>query len=207
MDSFSDCVFAFAITLLVFDVTVPRWSQDLLAAILQQWPIYLAYIVTFSTIGAIWLAHTAITDHLAATDSVEMRINILLLLVVSFLPFPTRLLAAYIGETGQERVAVTIYGVSLLLASLLLSALWRYSVRAGLVDPHAGDDDIELITKRLTPGLAGYAVLIALGLFLPTTAIVGYLVIAAYLMFPVGLLMGRRGSRAMDGEPDAPAST
>ena len=117
---------------------------------------------------------------------------------MSFLPFPTRLLAEYIGQNRQERVAATVYGVNLLLASLLVSGLWRYSVHEGLVRPDAGDEEVEMVTKRLTPGLAGYVVLIVLGIFFPIVAIVGYLVIAIYLIFPFGLIT-RRGSQTPQG--------
>ncbi len=76
---------------------------------------YLAYIVSFATIGAVWFAHTVITEYLHHTTSVFARMNLLLLLVVSFLPFPTRLLAEYIGDFEPARVAATVYGINLLL--------------------------------------------------------------------------------------------
>jgi hypothetical protein len=68
---------------------------------------------------------------------------------------------------------------------VLVSVLWRYSVHEGLVRPDAGDEEGEMVTKRLTPGLAGYIVLIALGIFVPIVAIVVNLVIAVYLIVPV----------------------
>jgi TMEM175 potassium channel family protein len=63
MEAFSDGVFAIAITLLVLEIAVSAGSEaDLLGAVLDQWPSYLAYLVSFSTIGAIWLEHTVITE-------------------------------------------------------------------------------------------------------------------------------------------------
>ena len=136
LEAFSDGVFAIAITLLVLDIGVPHGSgDDLLGALAEQWPGYLAYLVSFATIGAIWFKHTVITDYLERATSVLGRLNLLLLLVVSFLPFPTRVLGEYAGETSPARVAVTVYGINLLLASALVSLLWRYAVRAGLVRP------------------------------------------------------------------------
>jgi len=120
MEAFSDGVFAIAITLLVLEIAVPSGSEaHLLGAVLGQWPSYLAYLVSFSTIGAVWLEHTVITEFLESATSTLIRLNLLLLLVVSFLPFPTKLLGEYIGEDAPERVAVTIYGLNLLLASVL----------------------------------------------------------------------------------------
>jgi len=63
----------------------------------DEWPAYLAYLVSFSTIGAVWFAHTVITEYLGRANSTLIRLNLLLLMVVSFLPFPTRLLGDYIG--------------------------------------------------------------------------------------------------------------
>jgi hypothetical protein len=119
----------------------------------------------------------------------------------------TRLFADYIGHDSAERVAVTFYGVSLLLASTLLMVLWRYAVRAHLVRPDAADEEIQLLTQRLNPGLAGYLVLIAAGLFFPIIAVVGYLTIALYYILPFRSLSAgffpkrRRLSRDGHGPP------
>ena len=185
LEAFSDGVFAIAITLLVLELAVPAGSEkDLLAAVIAEWPAYLAYVVSFSTIGALWLAHNAITEYLDRVDAIFVRLNLLLLLVVAFLPFPTRLLAEYSSHESAERVAVTIYGVTLLLASTLASVLWRFSVRRGLIRTDAPDDDLLLLTRRLTPGLAAYAVLIVVGLIAPTLTVIGYLVIAIFFIIP-----------------------
>lgn len=186
LEAFSDGVFAIAVTLLVLELSVPIGSgSHLLQSIVDQWPAYLAYVVSFSTIGAGWLAHSAITEYLIRADAVLIRLNLLLLMVISFIPFPTRLLAQYIHEREAERIAVTVYGLNLLIASLLVSVLWRYSVRANLVRPDAVDSDIRMITRRLTPSLAGYVVLIGVGLFLPLVAVLGYLVIAVFFIIPL----------------------
>jgi uncharacterized membrane protein len=113
LEAFSDGVFVIAVTLLVLEIAVPVGSQrDLLGAFLNQWPSYLAYVVSFSTIGALWLEHSLITEYLEQADAILVRLNLLLLLIVSFLPFPTRLLAAYLSSEDAEKVAVTIYGLT-----------------------------------------------------------------------------------------------
>ena len=185
LEELSDGVFAFGITLLVLDIAVPAHaSGDLLAALSRQWPSYLAYAVSFSTIGALWLGHNAITEYLDRVNAAFIRLNLLLLLLVAFLPFPTRLFADYLGEDRPERVAATIYGVCLLVASTLLWVLWRYAVHAHLVRPDMADEEVELLTQRLTPGLGGYVLLIVLGLFVPVIAVAGYLAIALYYIIP-----------------------
>ena len=108
LEAFSDGVFAIAITLLVLDIAdSAQAGQHLLHAITALWPSYLAYAASFSTIGAAWLGHNAVTEYLDRADAAFVRLNLLLLLMVSFLPFPTRLVADYIGEDSPERVAVT----------------------------------------------------------------------------------------------------
>ena len=185
MEGFSDGVFSIAITLLVLEIGVPSGSgHDLLRALADQWPSYLAYLVSFATIGAVWFAHTVITGYLDHATSVFMRLNLLLLLVVSFLPFPTRLVAEYVHESGAQRIATTVLGIDLLLAAVLVLVLWRYAVREQLVRPDLADEDIKTITKRLTPALVAYVVIIVLGLFLPVLAVLGYLAIAIYILVP-----------------------
>jgi len=200
MEAFSDGVFAIAITLLVLDIMVPHDAGAHLArSVAGLWPSYLGYVVSFSTIGAIWLGHNAITDYLERADAVFMRLNLLLLLVVAFLPFPTRLFADFLGEDKPERVATNIYGISLLVASTLLLVLWRYAVRERLVRPDAADEEIQLLTQRLTPSLVGYLVLIVVGLFAPIVAAVGYLVVALFLILPIrvrDIIRFRRRRRA-----------
>ena len=195
MEAFSDGVFAIAITLLVLEISVPAGSEsDLLGAVVDQWPSYLAYLVSFSTIGAVWVGHTVITEFLERATPVLTRLNLLLLMVVSFLPFPTKLLAEYAGEDRPERVAATIYGLNLLLTAVLVSLLWRYAVREHLIRSDISDRTVKLITRRLTPGLLGYLVMILLGLFLPVLAVLGYLIIALYNLIPIRDLRRRKAA-------------
>src|SRR5262245_52282205 len=204
LEAFSDGVFAIAITLLVLEISVPVGSEeDLLRAVLDQWPSYLAYFVSFASVGAIWLAHTAVTEYLDHADRWLMRLNLLLLLFVSFLPFPTKLLAQSVNEEDAGRVATTIYGLTLLITAVVLSALWRYAVSERLVRPDTTDADVQLLTKKLTPGLGGYAAMIVLGIFQPVVAVLGYLSIAVFYLIPFRSL--RHQSRRDHGPP-APRS-
>ena len=185
LEAFSDGVFAIAITLLVLDIALPAHAaKHLLHSLGGLWPTYLAYVASFSTIGATWLGHNAITEYLERVDPAFVRINLLLLLVVAFLPFPTKLFADYIDHKTLERITATFYGVTLLLASTLLLLLWRYAVRKQLVRPDTDDEEIQLLTQRLTPGLGAYVILIPAGLFIPIIAVIGYFVIALFYIIP-----------------------
>lgn len=200
MEAFSDGVLAIAITLLVLDLAIPETPasvHNLWQAIVEEWPGYLGYLVSFTTIGAIWIGHHAITEYLETTNAGFLRLNLALLFFVCLLPFTTRLLSEYNG-TSAEPVAAVVYGLTLLLCALLLSALWRYALRVKLVRRDAEPAELALLTGRLTPSLAGYGVFIVLGFFLPATAVVGYLLIALFLLFP-------RRSRRRGGGPRLPA--
>lgn len=185
LDGLSDAVFAVALTILVLELGVPAGSEDhLLRAILEEWPSYLAYVVSFSTIGATWLAHSVITQRLHHADVTFVRLNLLLLLVVSFLPYPTRLLTEYFGNDDAQRVAATFYGLTLLATSTLVWLMWRLAVRRGLVRPEVAEEESGMLDRRLAPSLVSYVVLLGLGLLVPVVAIVGYLLIAAFLILP-----------------------
>ena len=200
LEAFSDGVFAIAITLLVLEIAVPAVSEgDLLTAVIELWPSYLGYLISFTTIGAIWVGHTAITHYLHAVDAGLLRLNLLLLLVVAFIPFPTGLLAENIEEPANERVAATIYGGTLLAASVVLSAVWRYALSAGLIDPESRRAELRYLTQRLAPGLAAYVGLIVLGWFQPLIAVIGYMLLAFFLLIPL-----RRPGRT--GQARRPAS-
>jgi uncharacterized membrane protein len=193
LEAFSDGVFAIAITLLVLDLGVPEASVGHpLEAVMEEWPSYLAYLVSFASIGAIWLEHNTITQHMRHTDTVFVRLNLLLLLVVSFLPFPTGLLSEYRGNFGAERVAVTFYGLTLLAASGMIAVLWQHAVRERLVREDLSDDDAMALAKRLNPSLWAYLILIPAGLLLTRLVVFGYLVIALVLILPFELFRRSR---------------
>ena len=116
LEAFSDGVFAIAITLLVLDLKVPPpGSGELGHQLLGQWPSYAAYVVTFITIGIIWINHHAAFSRMRGVDQSILLWNLILLLTVSVLPFTTSLMAEYLKEGSGERLAAAIYGASLLV--------------------------------------------------------------------------------------------
>jgi uncharacterized membrane protein len=127
MEAFSDGVLAIVITLLILDVKVPQNAEGHLGrALAQQWPQYTAYLVSFFVIGIIWLNHHATVQLLARTDHRLQVLNLLLLLPVSVLPWPTAVLAEYLrdGTTGDQRVAVLLYGLANCAMALAFNVFW-----------------------------------------------------------------------------------
>ena len=179
-EAFSDGVFAIAITLLILEVNVPETAFDnLWQGIADQWPSYLAYATSFITIGGIWLAHHGIFRRLQYANQRLMVINLLLLMVVSFLPFPTKLMAEAIHQSDAERAAVIFYGATLLVISSLLSALWgSVTLDRHLLQPEVDEKEIKAITLAAAPNIGFYAVVIVLAFLAPVIAVYGFLLIA-----------------------------
>ncbi len=123
VETFSDGVFAIAITLLVLDLHAPSGLTHLKGALEHEWPAYLAYGTSFLTIGGVWITHHTIYSALRYVDAVMMRINLLLLMVTAFLPFPTSILAeALRAPPDAAQTAIVLYGATALVIELLLRA-------------------------------------------------------------------------------------
>jgi len=179
-EAFSDGVFAIAITLLILEVNVPETAFDnLWRGIADQWPSYLAYATSFITIGGIWLAHHGIFRRLQYANKRLMVINLALLMAVSFLPFPTKLMAEAIHSNDAERAAVIFYGGTLLVISLLLSALWGSVILdRHLLRPEVEEDEIRAITRAAALIIGLNAAAIVLAIVTPVVAASGFLLIA-----------------------------
>jgi uncharacterized membrane protein len=135
LEAFSDGVFAVAITLLVLNIRVP--GLDLSAGQLptdpalwqilrDEWPMLVAYITSFLTIGIIWLNHHRLFSHIKRVDTLLLMFNLLLLAIIVFVPVPTALLAEYMVQPDQHAAAIIYSGVFFLLA-VCFNLLWRYA--------------------------------------------------------------------------------
>ncbi len=156
LEAFSDGVFAIAITLLVLEIAL-RPPGSALEQIFRAWPAYLAYVVSFLTIGAAWLEHSLLTDRLARADPMLLRLNLLLLLVVGFLPFPTGLVSEALhslNELRHERVFVMLFGLTLLAINLLGGALEEYARREQLFVAEGEGEELERYRRHSLPTVA-----------------------------------------------------
>jgi uncharacterized membrane protein len=197
LEAFSDGVFAIAITLLVLEISVPESDFDnLWKGIADQWPSYLAYATSFITIGGLWGVHHAIFRRLASADGVVMRLNILLLMLVAFLPFPTKLVAEAIHVTSAESAAVIFYGLVLLSISVVTGVLWRYvASHRDLLEPEVTDEEVTAMTSGTTPSIGFYVVVVLLAILAPEVAAFGFLLIAVVSVFR------NRGDRTPSSAP------
>ena len=202
MEGFSDGVFGFAMTLLVADLALHPPGTPL-QQVLHAWPAYLAYLTSFVTIGGAWLLHTALTDQLAQIDQLFLRLNLLLLLVVVLLPFPTRLVAEALHNSSGERVYVTMYGLTLLAIRLLGSLLDAYARYEHLYSPAGEGEELQSTQRKFLPVVIGYVIAILIGLVLPVVAAALYAGLAVYLVVPfreaTTVLIRRHSSRQLNG--------
>ena len=183
MEALSDGVFGFAMTLLVVDIVV-RPPGTPLHQMLRAWPSLVAYVLSFLTIGAAWMAHTALTDRFERTGSIFLRLNLLTLLVVVFLPFPPGLVADALRSHVGEREAVTLYGLTLLAIRVMGFALVVYARHENLYPRHGGDEELRRAQQSPLPVVIGYVVAILVGLAWPTVAVVMYFGITMVLVVP-----------------------
>ena len=136
LEAFSDGVFAIAITLLVLEIHRPTVSSGLGQVLLDQWPMYVAYIGSFVIIGIWWANHHELFEHFDASDHLLMLLNTLHLMCICFLPFATALVAEYIEkDVAEARVAVGVYVGTLLAAGIGYNLVWHYAEGAGLLRP------------------------------------------------------------------------
>jgi uncharacterized membrane protein len=131
LEAFSDGVLAIAITLLIIEVHVPHVGRGKLAdALAEQWPVYASYVVSFLIIGIIWVNHHGLFEHIARVDRRLLFVNLMLLLGVAFLPFPTALLADYVDAGGANaHIAAAVYGLTMTVIGLSFQLLWLHLER------------------------------------------------------------------------------
>jgi uncharacterized membrane protein len=164
VEAFSDGVFAIAVTLLILAVGVDqaRASGSLSHQLLHLWPAYIAYIVSFVTVGIMWINHHELFRHFAGADRILLLLNTLLLMLIAFTPFPTRVVAQFAHTESDRRAAALLYGINFTITAILFLAVWMYGSRR-LLRPDADPREVTGITRSYLPGapLYGTATLIA----------------------------------------------
>lgn len=188
IEAFADGVFAIVITLLILDIRVPQVQGEpigpqLLRELINMWPKYLAYAMSFIIVGVYWVGHHAQFRFIQYADRTLLWINILFFMCVAFVPFS----AALIGEYRHEQVAVIIYGVNLIVVGACLYLhYWYATYNHRLVDADLPAHQIEASKRRIL--MAPMICLVAIGLsFVSTT-----LSIILYLLLPIPYILPGR---------------
>lgn len=183
LEAFSDGVIAIAITLLVLDLGVPEAGEgDLLRALGRQWPSYAAFIISFVVIGIMWVSHHSMFERIMGVDRQLLFLNLLLLMSIAFLPFPTSLLAAYIREGGQNaQVAAAIYSATMAVIGVAFLAMWVHLGREPkLLVEGITTEQLRSARRRALVGPIVYGATIGVAFVSPWACFAIYGLIAVY---------------------------
>jgi uncharacterized membrane protein len=187
IEAFSDGVFAIAITLLVLAIKVPKASDfgggGLVPALLALWPHYLAFLTSFATIFAMWVNHHRIFSFVQKSDHLFLYWNGLLLSLITFLPFPTTLLAEYLLHP-EAKVAATVFSGTLMAIALTFKGLWRYAAKNGrLLARSIVIKDLDQISSQHRYGPIGYFMALAVSFVSAGTSLGLCLCLAVFFGF------------------------
>jgi len=185
-EAFSDGVFAIAGTLLVLELRVPAESSDLGAAVLRLWPAYVAYLVSFLTIGIIWVNHHTLLEHCKNVDRRFLYLNLLLLIAVGIVPFPTALVGQYILSEDGATPALVVYGLGGILIAIAFTGVFLYATHdQRLVGDRAAARRIRDEGRLFPIGLAAYTIGIALAFVAPLASLAVYGLTALFYALPL----------------------
>ncbi len=178
LETFADGVFAIAATLLILnvDAQVREGSTGIGDRLLEIWPSYIAYAVSFVTIGIIWSNHHTVMAQLGRVNRTFLMLNVFLLLCVAFLPFPTRLVAEHLRDRAELEPAALAYGATMTVMSVCYLSLWLYATRGRrLLRDDSDPRMVSGITRSYLPGAPVYltATLVALVSPLASVALFG----------------------------------
>ena len=154
LETFADGVFAIAATLLILnvDAQVPADVHDLGAQIVDIWPSYLAYAVSFVTIGIMWINHHTMMDQIKRADRRFLVATVGLLMCIAFVPYPTRVVAEHIRGSGAQDAAL-LYGFTLVVTAIMFNVNWFYASRGRrLLRPDANRAIVSGVTRAYIPG-------------------------------------------------------
>ena len=154
----SDGVFAVALTLLVLDLRPPAGTvaseHDLLAAITALGPQFLAYLMSFMTLGIFWIGQQTQLNHFERCDRDLAWLHIGFLLTITLMPFSTALLA----HDMRYRTALVVYWLNIVLSGAALYASWKYALRARLVDAGTTKAVSDAMLRRIVIAQSLYAI-------------------------------------------------
>ncbi len=196
IETFSDGVFAIAITLLIIEIGVPHVEEagSLSGKLVELWPSYLGYAMSFVVIGTVWANHHNRFRLISRSDHILLFLNVLFLMCVAFLPFPTALLAEYIREEEHRITAVAVYSGTLAVTAVFFTLLWLYAAtNYRLVDRSIDPSLLRAMTRRYVLGMLLYALAFALAFVSPVASLA--LIVILALLFVLPEPEGQRGTR------------
>lgn len=185
LEAFSDGVFAIAITLLILEIKVPPSGSSLGRELLSLWPSYVAYAISFIVIGAIWINHHAMFDHIVRADQKLLLLNTLHLMFIAFLPFPTAVLAQALHDGTNKPLAASFYGSVLTVIGVLVTVMWRYAAHEHrLLSDNISREEAKWKGRRFLIGPVGYSIATVIALIEPWLALTIYVALNVFFLWP-----------------------
>jgi TMEM175 potassium channel family protein len=192
LETFADGVFAIAATLLILSADGQIHGRgDLGRQLAHAWPSYVGYVVSFVTIGIMWVNHHTVMAQIASVDRRFLLATVAFLMCIAFVPFPTRLVAEHIRGAGAQDAALA-YGVTLTTTAVMFNVIWFYaSIGNRLLRADADPRVVKGITRTYLPGPWIYLGATLTAFVSPTASVVLYLAIAALYVIESSLFGGR----------------
>ena len=188
VEAFSDGVFAVAITLLIFEIkTPPAGSGNLSQQLLRQWPSYLSFAASFAFIGVMWINHHRLFTHIRRCNDLLLVLNLLLLMGVSFVPFPTSVLAEHL-RGPDPRTAAILFNATYFVLAILFNLLWRYAAapRRQLLSPDVDKAAVARMTRQYSVGPLAYLICLVLAWRSVLASLLLNLLLACFFIIPPG---------------------
>jgi uncharacterized membrane protein len=183
LETFADGVFAIAATLLILnvDAQIRDGSTALGQRLVEIWPSYIGYAVSFVTIGIIWSNHHTVMAQLGRVNRTFLMLNVFLLLCVAFLPFPTRLVAENLRDRRELEPAALAYGATMTVMSVCYLSLWLYAISGRrLLRDDSDRRTVSGITRSYLPGAPTYLTATLVALVSPLASVVVFGAIALF---------------------------
>jgi uncharacterized membrane protein len=184
LETFADGVFAIAVTLLVLDIKLPDGSGSLADRLGDAWPAYVAYGLSFITIGIMWANHHSIFELIDRTSHGLIVANLLLLLMVAFLPFPTKVLGDYLREGGHDQhTAAVLYSGAFTVTAAFYNLLWQTAAWNNRLIVPGREAAAAAVTKAFRYGVPVYLLATLLALWnVPLSLAVNFTLAGFYLL-------------------------
>jgi uncharacterized membrane protein len=186
LETFADGVLAIAITLLILEVKVPHVEGRALgSALLDQWPSYAGFLVSFLTIGIIWVNHHHMFKLIGRTNHTFLMLNVVFLMTICILPWPTALIADYVRDTQGRVVATVVYGGVMTSVAVMFNVVWRYaSANSRLLVTKIGDEALAKMHRNYLAGPLVYGTATVLAFFVPYVSLGIFAALAVYWLLP-----------------------
>jgi uncharacterized membrane protein len=188
LETFADGVFAIAITLLVLGIGLPDPNAPLFKALVAEWPALGAYVVSFLTIGIMWISHHQMFTVIGRSNMTFAFINVVFLMVVAFIPYTTEVLAQRIGSGVDATGATFLYGAVTVAIAVMFNVIWGYASGGGgrLLRPGLDMRAMEAGARGYRFGPPGYALITLVAFVSPVISLAGFAVFAIYWILPKG---------------------